>query len=71
MEIEDTSLEIEILLVGILSLVAGYFTFVAGTFCRVVVLLQFAFSQPLSYLVPRAIMSFSCRTQLPCLCAAA
>ena len=45
----DTSVEIEMLLVGILSLVAGYFTFVAGSFCRVVVHLQFALSQPLSY----------------------
>ena len=56
MEIEDTSLEIEMLLVGILSLVAGYFTFVAGyftfvagSFCCVVVLLQFASLQPLSH----------------------
>ena len=47
MEIEYTSLEIEMLLVEILSFVAGYFTFVTGSFCRVVVLLQFALSQPL------------------------
>ena len=42
MEIEDTSLEIEMLLVEILSLVAG-------SFCHVVVLLQFASLQPLSH----------------------
>ena len=34
---------------GILSLVTGYFTFVAGSFCHVAVLLQFALSQPLSH----------------------
>ena len=31
------------------KIVAGYFTFVAGIFCLVAVLLQFAFSQPLSH----------------------
>ena len=47
MEIEDTSLEIEMLLIG--GILHVCIAFVAGSFCRVVVLLQFVLSQPLSH----------------------
>ena len=44
---------------GILSLVAEYFTFVEGSFCRVAVLLQFALSQRLSHNTKRKQGRFS------------
>ena len=44
---------------GILSLVAGYFRFVTGSFFRVAFLLQFALSQPLSHNIKRKQGRFS------------